>query len=611
MHNPGFLENYQEELTLIHKLMGEFAKQHPKVAARLRLNKSGVSDDDHVGRLLEASALSAAKARFHLEDEFSEISDYFLEHLHPHAAAPIPSMSLVQFTFDRKKLTGSQFIPAQSTLLTDPIQEQRCIFNTCYPVNLLPLECTEAKLMEKPLQAPVTSALSQSASVLRLRLNSADPAMILADLQIPSLRFFIRAEAKLAYALYELLFNQTLEVALAKSPHDPDPILLGKECLKPVGFEINDALLPYGKHTPIGYRLLTEFFTFPEKFLFFDIGDLKKAIQKKFSQRGDGLEFYFYFKQGNTELLKKMNADFFALHCTPAVNLFENTCDPLILNEIERSYPLSPIKRKSVEKIEIYRLEHVMAVLDQKDSVEILPFHGLTHHQNAYYYHIDRKPAWYFGHYPTPGAEIQLRFTDLQNKPLQSNKWKIFVKTLCTHRDLPAQLALKNGSQSLTLERKIEAINEVQCIVPFTRTYHPFLKQKYKWRYISHISLDFLWGITLDNAALFFCSLLDLYAFDAEKHKLMLGGILDIHCQNTHAIRQSKSGISPIWHGTEVTLMVDENKFEKTGLYLFACVLDRFLPIFATTNLYTQLVVANRKKVLFEFAPRRGEKAAI
>ncbi len=39
----------------------------------------------------------------------------------------------------------------------------------------------------------------------------------------------------------------------------------------PVGFEREDALLPYPKNAYVGYRILQEYFCFPEGFLFFDV----------------------------------------------------------------------------------------------------------------------------------------------------------------------------------------------------------------------------------------------------------------------------------------------------------------------------------------------------
>ena len=87
-----------------------------------------------------------------------------------------------------------------------------------------------------------------------------------------SLRFFLKGQPQHVYRLYELIFNNTIGVAVAGSPRRPRADRAGRrECLRPVGFERDEGLLPYPARSFLGYRLLTEYFAFPQKFLFFDL----------------------------------------------------------------------------------------------------------------------------------------------------------------------------------------------------------------------------------------------------------------------------------------------------------------------------------------------------
>ena len=47
-----------------------------------------------------------------------------------------------------------------------------------------------------------------------------------------------------------------------------------------MGFEDRDALLPYGARSLQGYRLLHEYFAFPDRYMFAEIGGLSPALRR-------------------------------------------------------------------------------------------------------------------------------------------------------------------------------------------------------------------------------------------------------------------------------------------------------------------------------------------
>src|SRR5205823_2412609 len=80
--------------------------------------------------------------------------------------------------------------------------------------------------------------------------------------------------------LYELIFNHTLQVVfrpLEKTAAAAPLMFRPEQCLTQVGFEAAEGMLPYPKQSFLGYRLLTELFTFPTKFLFMDLGGWKRV----------------------------------------------------------------------------------------------------------------------------------------------------------------------------------------------------------------------------------------------------------------------------------------------------------------------------------------------
>src|ERR1700753_4040302 len=89
------------------------------------------------------------------------------------------------------------------------------------------------------------------------------------QLGLDRLRFFLGGEH--GPRLLELLMAHTVSVALADSLSDAQPAILPPETLQPVGFAPEEALFPWPARSFSGFRLLSEYFAAPEKFLFIDV----------------------------------------------------------------------------------------------------------------------------------------------------------------------------------------------------------------------------------------------------------------------------------------------------------------------------------------------------
>ncbi|MCA1686419.1 MAG: type VI secretion system baseplate subunit TssF, partial [Planctomycetia bacterium] len=168
--SDDLLGYYNNELKFIRRHADRFARAHPKVAERLRLNPDDASDDPHVERLIEAFAYLTARVRHKLDDEFPELTGSLLDVLYPHYQAPIPSMAVVKFELDpeQTQVTAGYPIERHTELETDRIDGEPCRFRTCYPVTLWPIDLKHAALAQAPLPAPPTSYSADAVAVLRL-----------------------------------------------------------------------------------------------------------------------------------------------------------------------------------------------------------------------------------------------------------------------------------------------------------------------------------------------------------------------------------------------------------------------------------------------------------
>jgi type VI secretion system protein ImpG len=341
---------YERELIFLRRMGAEFARKYPKIAARLQLDEEKI-EDPHVERMVEAFAFLTGRIGLKLDDELPEITESFINILYPHYLAPIPSMAIAQFTAGQptEKKTTVQKLERGARLNSRPVDGTPCRFRTAFNIDLAPIELVDAAL-ESP--APKDARGKYADSYIRLSMRCFGEAN-LHEMKIggsnavpQSLRFYIDGDPKLVFPLYEIIFthatsveirpkeaplsNKTLKTITNIQLKLPDPVILpAAEAIRQVGFSEDEAILPYTKRSFMGYRLLSEYFAFPYKFLFFDILGLDQAIARKF---GSDFDILIHLNDV-TPPIAPVTVDTFKMGCTPIVNLFTRMADPIYLSQ--------------------------------------------------------------------------------------------------------------------------------------------------------------------------------------------------------------------------------------------------------------------------------------
>jgi len=607
--NDDLIKFYNKELTYIRRSAAAFAEANPKIAGRLRLSQDTI-EDPHVSRLIESVAFLNARVRKKLDDSFPEISNSMLEVLYPHYLAPIPSMSIIQFNGVAEATTGYN-IASGSLIETQPVDGEPCRFNTAYPVTLWPIEITEAQLVRGSYQAPALPKHFGAVAVLRLKISCMSDEMSFKQLSPENLVFYLGGQSTEVSSLYELLFNHTIAMSIAESPNDPKAVFLDPECLEPVGFSKEEGLLPYPARSQLGYRLLSEYFSFPEKFNFFKLNGLGK---KAFSQSGKDIEVYFYLNESLSELEHNVDKDNFQLGCTPMVNLFSQHAESMMLNHDKEEYQIIPDSRRLLSK-EVYSIDKVEAVSPAGEKIEYRPFYGFNHQMHdrkeVAYWHANRKSAVVYREDDIDnGTEMYISLVDLNFQLDIPDNWVLNIKTTCLNRDLPGRLPFGGGQPYLQLGEGNAPLSSVQCITPPTKTKRIELQESTRWRLISHLNLNHLSLTDSENGAEILREILTLYNFDdSPSTRSIIEGIVSIDSKQVMS-RVKDHGISALCRGVEIELVLDEDRFEGQGMFLFASVLERFFALYAPMNSFTKLVLKTKRRELpvKKWPPRAGEK---
>lgn len=604
------IDLYERELAFVQQTAADFARMHPAAASRLQLDADTV-DDPLVGRLLSGVAYMNARVQQKLNDDFPELTDAMFETLYPHYLRPIPSFSIVQFEPD-DDLDSIVSVEAATLLESDTFQGQSCRFQTCYPVDILPFKVDSASLMPRPFIAPGCNEVVGSNAVLKLSLKTLSSDIRFSGLALSKLRFFLKGLPNHVYPLYDLLLSKCVKIVVANSEGDPNPVHVDTNVLQQVGLNPEEGILPYPDTAFIGYRLLTEYFSFPEKFQFIDVVDLGEVINSTF---GDTLNLYFYLSESSEELEKQMDAGMFALSCTPTVNLFPYTADPIPLSHTEYSYQVVPDVRRS-EGLEVYSVDSVSASDASGNTTKYRPFYGLQHSQyqarQSAFWLVQRRDVVEGEHRNEQASEVDICLVDLEFNPYKAGDETLNVKLTCCNRNLPKKLPTGNSQPYLNVVDGDVPAQRISSVISPTATIRPPRRERAYWRLISHLNLNHL-SLSGAGGCDALKEILRLYDFrNSPSTRNMIESLLKVETKPITAPIEIDNSVV-LCRGTEISIELDSIMLSGTSPLMLASVLERFFGLYCSINSFTRLItrLSGRDGELKRWPPRAGDKALV
>lgn len=600
---------YERELNFLRQMGAEFADKYPKIAGRLVL-EADKCEDPHVERLLEAFAFLAARVHLKIDDEFPEITEALISILYPHYIRPLPSMSIAQLHLDAERggPVTPQKVPRNSLLNSRPVGGVPCQFRTCYETTAWPLSVTAAEWTSPDRLSPPVKSLDAAAAV-RVEI-AGPPEVLLPKIGLGTLRLFLNGDANLVYTLYELLFCNTTQI-LIRDPSNPKlrPVILRPDAIQAVGFGADEGMIPYPRRSFIGYRLLQEYFAFPDKFFFLDLTGLENVWMNGFKNKAEIIFLVSPFELNERRQVLELgiSAKTFRLNCTPIINLFPQTCEPILMDQRKFEYPVVPDVRRP-NAIEIFSVDEVVSINPQtRDVMKYEPFYSFRHSpvkDKAQTFWLAHRRA--SGKASDEGTEIYLSLVDLSTRPLHPDADALTVRATCSNRDLPSRLPFGNEAGDFDLLGGI-AIKRIVALRKPTNTLRPAVGKSLLWRLMSHLSLNYL--SLVEDGVEAFKEILKLYNFSGSSYaEKQVEGIRSVASERHFARLISENGIT-FARGTRVNLEVDEEQFVGGGVYLFGAVLERFLALYTSLNSFSQLTLRSsmRKEIVQEWPPRAGQ----
>jgi type VI secretion system protein ImpG len=642
------LRYYDRELRHLQSGAKEFAREFPKIAGRLAIEDFPCVDP-YVERLLEGFAFMTARVQLKLDSEFPRFTQNLLETVYPSYLAPTPSMCVVQFNQDPAEpgLADGYLIP-RGTVLRSPASRDlgSCEFRTAHDTRVWAMKVEDAQYYTRnvgvldlthPWGGP--SAMSQlsvgrgpTRAAVRIRLRTTG-GVPFSKVKLDDLRLYLRGGDGTPGKLYEQLFSHaraiTVRPAMAGNAVGDWQETFAPSIINRAGYGATEALLPYDMRGFQGYRLLHEYFAFPQRFMFVDLKGVGDAFRRC---DGMAIDLIITFTQEIPELESAVDAGSFALHCSPAVNLFPKRADRIFVSDRASEFQVIPDRTRPLD-FEVYKVTRVVGYgAGTSEETVFRPFYSATDADlsTPAYYAMNRVPRALSererrtgSRSSYAGSEVYLALVDAANAPYNTDLKQLSIETLCTNRDLPLQMPVGKGRTDFSLEigAPLESVRVIAGPTP-PRPSHA--EGETSWRLISHLKLNYLSLIDEDidgdgrvsaeerQGAAALRDLLRLYGSTADAAtRKQVEGLKSI---NTTPItrRVPIPGMISFARGLEVNVTFEEGLFEGTGVFVLGAVLEQFFARYVSMNSFTETVISSVERgEIMRWTPKVGQRPVL
>jgi type VI secretion system protein ImpG len=621
--DPNLLRLYNDELGHLKEVGAEFAKEFPKIAARLSMDGVEVTDP-YVERLLEGFAFLAARVQLKIDAEHPRLIQHLLETVYPGFLSPMPSTMIARMRPDPldPNLARGFSVKRGSALHSDTVRGQntRCEFRTAHDVTLWPVEIDAVQYFTHAPDLPIAHLppARQVRGGLRIRLK-ASAGLKFSQLPMDQLSFYISAGDDVAFRLHELVLGASLATWVqGGASRSPNQGYADGASVEAVGYDDDQALLPDTLRGFSGHRLLQEYAALPQRFLFFSVTDLARRLARIESSE---CEIVLLFGRGEPALESLVDANSLALYCTPAINLFPKRLDRIQLGPGSFEHHAVPDRTRPMD-YEVHTIESVTGFgTGQVAEQRFLPLYATFHEESrnhGAFYTLRREPRLLSSRQRLEGPrsayigqEVFLSLVDPRNAPYREDIRQVSLTALVTNRDLPTLLP---GSASTWALDVAGPAGRIETMRGPSRPVQRIARGDVGWSLVSLLTLNYLSiaGEDPRRAASALRSLMALHG--PEQDVSWAKQVEGIQAVDARAVVRRLPFPGPLTFGcgVEVTTTVDELGFQGSSAFLLGCVLEHFYARHASANSFSETIVrsATRGEIL-RSQPRIGSKAML
>ena len=580
----ALIDFYEQEIRYFLEESHRFAKAHPEQARALNLED--VRDrDPYAERLIEAFAFLSGSIREHISDDFSELAQELLEAIWPHYAHPLPSPVIMEMIPIAGRILSSQELAKGAVIESGPVSTGLpCRFTTCAPLQVLPIKVKQAEMISR----------RDGRSALRLTLSPIASDVKWEGASHCSFRFYLHGDPGVAFSLYYMLLKDVAQVLVTSQENGvkKEMELPSSVVSSAVSIPEHDyPLLPYPEHSFPGFRLMEEYFFFPEKLRFVEL-DIREAI----GHSDDDTDVYIdLILSGQEEWLIQPSGNNFKLNCVPAVNLFPWSAEPIHYDGSKLYHRVVADQASDKHYVPHYGIGVTGLRLDTAERYDYPSFlshkHASRNEEALSYYNIKRREG------VDGNPELLLGIV----RPDGLGPEILSVDLMCGNDHVVREVKL--GDISKPYKNFPDFIQAKNLTVPRMPIW-PSFKGEELWMMINCLSLNYM---SLNTPERLRNMLLLFDRSHSFSNKRKIEGIESLSLGSTETFING----CPV-RGTTMDLVIKEHRFANRGdMLIFSDVLSRVMSMFTPINSFCQLRVKEMDSERAYEWPIKGEQALV
>ncbi|MDR0633221.1 MAG: type VI secretion system baseplate subunit TssF [Holosporales bacterium] len=505
--NKEFLDYYSREIDFLRKEGAEFAKEFPKIAGRLNFDSIETADP-HVARLIESFAFLTANIQHKIDNAASSLTNALIDVLYPHLNRPLPAMSIAQFRVNdggNKPPANGCLIKRATELFAYASDGNMCKFSTIYPLILYPIRIANITIVpsEDYKFATIPNTIDfgyrkfgeKTTYLCEVVLESFGGNFSALDLG--NLVFYINIDEQNFKKQFYMALTSHKSLTYCARGEDMVALPMLPHSLVRLGLERDEVAVNPKDQESHAYHLLQEYFHFPEKFMFFKLTKLNflRYLRDSTFLETNRIKILFPLAEATNEWANDITKDSLRLYCTPIVNLFSATTDPIPLTEKRVFYHVSQNAYKD-RTVEIYDIEQVFALGGQSsEPQEIQPYFSFKSKANIASANNPNSAnfLWWSRNYPTHhkniyGIDTEISFVDANFNTANAGEYIVYTKSLCSNRFLAEDV---QQNTKLQIEMALP-VNAITCIKTPVIPQYSLKKGKNNAKLIAQLSVNYL-----------------------------------------------------------------------------------------------------------------------
>ena len=583
--NKSLLDYYQENLEYLRDQASDFAREFPKIAARLEITENECADP-YVERLLEGAAFLASRVERKLDESAPRLLESVLGNTLPAAFDLIPSFAVAELKDpDRSIVTAAPVLPAESRFeIMVEGSKSPCVFTTMLTVAFLPVTLQETKYLTLDLGKFGLSA--ESGLYMRFRKDGELPV---AD-ENDDLLLYLNMSGAMASRLQQHVQTERGEVYVVSDGET--------RVVENLDFSI--PLLDESA-TDVNMNLFEHFAVFPAGFCFLKVHGVSKLLEH--TNTAEELELIITFRKRCPEFSQGIDSQSIRLNCVPMCNLFRKQSDRMPL-DVKVQHHLVPDRTAPLD----YEVSRVLGVsLFDNGNQKLLTLSRLygtdlmTDGEESFnFFSVQRSPRQRGDtekrRSSYTGQEVFVSFSGAKYREVRQEAVQFSADMLCTNRDLP--LFLHRGA--VLKAKDFSAFRSAVLITSPTAPGEPLLSAS-DTEYMEKAAClmvpfaDILWSEGLVPSELL-QKIIRMHIPAGQSDLAGMARGITVMENTREVFRYVRKGQVFFESGWRVRLVLDEFSFAGIGVYAFGCVLRNILKNCKPVNLPAQIVLETKQQ---------------